>query len=101
MTGICKNCDASLNGKFCSHCGQKGDIHQITMPHLGHEVFHALTHTDKGILLLIKDLLRRPGTVAKEYIEGKRKKYFSPFSFIVISTALSALLAYQVATMRH
>lgn len=92
---ICKNCDTHFDGKFCSNCGQKGDIHRLTLPHLWHEIFHALTHTDKGILLLIKDLITKPGIVAKEYLEGKRKKYFSPFTFIVLTTALSALAAYK------
>ncbi len=92
---ICKNCDATLDGKFCSSCGQRADIHRITVSHLAHEFTHALTHADKGILLLVKELVRRPGYVAKEYLDGKRKKYFNPISFIVATTALSALIAYQ------
>lgn len=57
-----------------------------------HEFFHALTHADKGFLFLIKEMLYRPGYVAAEYIEGKRKKYFNPLSFLVIATALWALI---------
>jgi hypothetical protein len=91
----CKNCEATLDGKFCTHCGQKGDTHRITIGHLLHEFTHALTHADKGFLLLIKDLLRKPGVVAREYLEGKRKKYFNPFSFLVIMTAASAFISYQ------
>jgi hypothetical protein len=91
----CKNCDATLDGKFCSHCGQKSDVHRVTVGHVAHEFIHALTHTDKGFLLLIKDLFRKPGVVAREYLEGKRKKYFNPISFLVITTAISALIAHQ------
>jgi hypothetical protein len=86
----CKNCGADLDGKFCSNCGQKADIHSISFSYLTHESVHALTHTDKGFLFLIKDLFLKPGIVAKEYIEGSRKKYFNPLSFFVITSALHA-----------
>jgi hypothetical protein len=91
----CKNCEATVNGKFCSRCGQNADVHRITVGHLVHEFTHAITHADKGFLLLVKELLRKPGTVPREYLEGKRKKYFNPFSFLVIMTAASAFLSYQ------
>lgn len=88
----CKNCGTSLSGKFCQNCGQSADIHKITIRHLLHEFFHALTHADKGFLFLIKELIIRPGYVANEYLEGKRKKYFNPLSFLVIASAIWALV---------
>src|SRR5690349_13104848 len=91
----CKNCDASVEGKFCSNCGQKTEIHRVTFGHLVHEFFHAMTHTDKGILLLLRELIKRPGHVTTEYLAGKRKKYFNPLSFLVITTAASALISYK------
>lgn len=60
-----------------------------------HEFLHALTHADKGILFLIKELLYRPGYVAKEYLEGKRKKYFNPLSFWVLMSAVWAIVVYK------
>ena len=92
---VCKNCEASFEGKFCSNCSQTADIHRVTLKHFFHELFHAMTHTDKGILLLAKALLTRPGHVAREYLDGKRKKYFNPLSFLVITAAISAFAIYQ------
>lgn len=89
----CKNCGATLTGNFCQNCGQKADIHRITFGHLLHEFFHVLTHADKGILFLIKELSYRPGHVAKDYLNGQRKKYFNPLSFLVITSAIFALVA--------
>lgn len=91
----CKNCQAPTSGAYCAACGQQTHIHRITMGHLGHEVTHALTHADKGFLLLIKELLTRPGVVAREYLAGKRKKYFNPFTFLVITSALYAFISYK------
>ena len=91
----CKNCQAPAPGAYCSACGQQTHIHRVTMGHLGHEVTHALTHADKGFLLLIKELITRPGIVAREYLDGKRKKYFNPFTFLVITSALYAFISYK------
>lgn len=40
----------------------------------------------------MKELVTRPGYVAAEYLEGKRKKYFNPLSFLVIAAAIWALV---------
>jgi len=91
----CKNCGAALNGNFCANCGQKSEIHRVTFGHFAHEFFHAFTHTDKGILLLMKELITRPGYVAREYLDGKRKKYFNPLSFLVIISSIYAYISYK------
>ncbi|MBT1690004.1 DUF3667 domain-containing protein [Dawidia soli] len=91
----CKNCHAPAPGAYCAACGQQTHIHRVTMGHLAHEVSHALTHADKGFLLLIKELITRPGIVAREYLNGKRKKYFNPFTFLVITSALYAYISYK------
>src|SRR5688572_12970642 len=92
---ICKNCDATIDSRFCPNCGQKAEVHRITFGHLIHEFFHAMTHADKGFFLLVKDLIKRPGFVIKEYIEGRRKKYFNPISFLVITTAAGAIFSFK------
>jgi hypothetical protein len=90
----CKNCGATLTGNFCANCGQTAHIHRVTFKHFLHEFFHAFTHTDKGILLLMKELMKRPGYVAEEYLEGKRKKYFNPLTFLIILSSLFALASH-------
>lgn len=92
---ICKNCQAAAPGAYCAACGQQTHIHRVTLGHLGHEVIHALTHADKGFLLLMKELCTRPGIVAREYLDGKRKKYFNPFTFLVITSALYGYISYK------
>ncbi|HEY3429684.1 MAG TPA: DUF3667 domain-containing protein [Cyclobacteriaceae bacterium] len=84
----CKNCQTIFEGKFCPNCAQKADTHRFTVGHFAHEFFHAFTHTDKGIFFLSKELLLRPGKVAREYNSGMRKKYFNPITFLLIVTAI-------------
>jgi hypothetical protein len=91
----CKNCSNTYEGNFCPNCGQSTHTHRITLGHFFHEFFHAFTHADKGIILLAKELIIRPGHVAREYLDGKRKKYFNPLSFLILTTAIYAFATYQ------
>ena len=89
----CLNCSTLMDSdaKFCAACGQSKNVHRFSMPNFFHEAFHAFTHTDKGILHLLKCLAIQPGTTAREYINGRRKYYFNPFSFFLILMGLFVL----------
>lgn len=93
-TNNCLNCQAPLqpDQRYCSQCGQQTAIHRFSIPHFLHEFFHAFTHTDKGIFHLLKCLASRPGTTAREYLQGKRKAYFNPFTFFLIVMAVYVLV---------
>ena len=86
----CLNCGTLLTAddNFCPNCGQKSRTHRLTIPHILHEFFHSFTHADKGFLGLTADLAVRPGLVAREYIAGKRKKYFNPFTYYLLCLAI-------------
>ncbi len=78
--------------RFCGSCGQRTGLARLTMGQILHDFMHALTHADHSIFSLVKDLFVRPGHVAREYVEGKRKKYFGPFAFLVITVGLASLV---------
>ncbi|HYJ37617.1 MAG TPA: DUF3667 domain-containing protein [Chitinophagaceae bacterium] len=86
----CLNCGTILTAddQFCPSCGQKTNTHRFTLSHILHEFFHSFTHADKGFLGLTLDLAIKPGIVAREYIGGKRKKYFNPFTYYLLCTAI-------------
>lgn len=89
----CKNCGAQTSGNYCSNCSQKTDTHRFTLRHLSHDIIHALTHTDKGIVFLAKELLIRPGKTVLEFNAGMRKRYFNPFTFLLLTIALQIFAA--------
>jgi len=95
----CKNCGSILTGKYCSNCSQNADIHRFTLKHALHDFFHSFTHIDRGILFLIKELFTRPGYASKEYIEGKRKKYFNPFQYLFLAVAAATFLSVNYQLM--
>ncbi|RXK57502.1 DUF3667 domain-containing protein [Lacibacter luteus] len=90
----CLNCgtETEPSHQYCSACGQKTDTHRLTLGHIQHDLVHAVTHADKSIFSLVWQLLLRPGTVAREYVEGKRKKYFNPFAFLFIVVGLASVI---------
>mgnify|MGYP002777665520 CR=1 FL=1 len=95
----CPNCSADLEEaqQYCGRCGQKTQLHRFNLVHIFHELFHAVTHADSGFLHLTKGLAVCPGHAAREYVlEGKRKKYFNPFTYLLIVLGIT-LLVYSVA----
>jgi hypothetical protein len=86
----CLNCGTSVasNQNFCANCGQKARTHRLSLHDVGHDLLHYFTHADKGIFSLLKQLAIKPGFVSREYVEGKRRKYFPPINFFLIVAAL-------------
>ncbi len=89
---ICKNCGNEFEGNFCNQCGQKKIEGRFTIKEILHNFFHNFTHLDRGFLYLAKELYVKPGIISKEYIDGKRKKYFNPFQYLILVVALSMFL---------
>lgn len=79
----CLNCGENLTGPFCSQCGQK-ETHRYTVGHVLHELVHVFTHADKGIFSFAWNIIRKPGTIALELVEGHRKKYFNLFQYLLL-----------------
>jgi len=89
----CPNCGNALEEvKFCPACGQSANIQRLSMHQILHDLVHVLTHADKGLLFLTKELALRPGITAKAYMDGKRKQFFNPFSYLMLTIAVSAFL---------
>ena len=88
MSITCLNCNASVNENFCSRCGQKAEVKRLSWHNLGEEVFHFFTHIEKGFLKTTVQLIIHPGRLCKDYLDGKRKTYHKPVSFLLIWISL-------------
>lgn len=89
----CLNCGAALtaNVRFCPTCGQKSSTTRLTLHDLIHDFWHALTHTDRSVLSLVRELALHPGVVARRYVDGHRKAYFNPFTFLIVVVGLASV----------
>jgi hypothetical protein len=88
----CKNCNALVEQKFCPNCGQKAQTGRITLSGLIKELPHAVFHVDKGFLYNVLQLFTRPGPAIIDFLEGKRKPFFHPASYLVIALVLNYLV---------
>jgi len=90
--GQCRNCDGNLtiDHAYCSACGQKRIAGRLTLHEIGRDLIHAVFHVDRSVISLARMLLIRPGTVALDFIQGRRKRYFGPFAFLFIVVAAAA-----------
>src|SRR5690606_26114281 len=89
----CLNCGQLLNGAYCAGCGQRSDTGRLNLPEILRDLWHSLTETNVGVLHLVRELAYRPGHVVREYAAGHRRRYFNPWTFFVLATALYVFTA--------
>jgi hypothetical protein len=96
MEKVCHNCGTAISSPFCPQCGQDAHVGRLNMHSLLHEIWHGFTHTDKGILKLVKDIALKPAKVYNAYFDGARKTYFSPMVFFLLSFGIYVYLDQKV-----
>jgi hypothetical protein len=90
-TSPCLNCDAQLDGAFCTNCGQKAKVHR-TLNAFWHDLIHGVFHFDGKIWRTLPMLMWHPGVLTRRYVHGERAKFVSPlalFLFCVFVTYAS------------
>ncbi len=98
MDPLCKNCDGPIleGQRFCGSCGQRSQIHRFGVHDLTHELIHYFTHADKGLFTLLRELALRGGAVAREFLDGRRRRHFSPLNFfLIVAAVLVFIMSFQ------
>ena len=93
----CLNCSNQFDGKFCNECGQKASTHRFTIHEWFHEIPHSIFHVDGGFFYTFKNLCLRPGNMIREYLDGRRKTYFSPFLYLLIMCGIFIVVNHFVS----
>ncbi|MEM1356929.1 MAG: DUF3667 domain-containing protein [Bacteroidota bacterium] len=89
----CLNCGHSFTGKFCPNCGQRASTQRFTFKRIFSAEFLSDTfNLNQGLLLTLRDLAWRPGYLIRDYLGGKRKRYFNFIALLLILLAVEALL---------
>lgn len=93
----CKNCNSPINNaiKFCPNCGAEVVTQRITFKKLWKDFFYTVFGWDNKYGFTLKKLVTQPHIVLTEYLDGTRKKYVRPFTFLMIGTAISMLVFNQ------
>lgn len=89
----CLNCNAPLNGKFCSSCGQEDRPRKLSVWQLLGQFFSGLLNYDGRLIRSIRLLFSKPTALTMAYIEGKRSSYVNPVQFYLFTSALFFLFS--------
>jgi hypothetical protein len=91
----CKNCKAPLenDAAYCSYCGARVLDDKITLKFIISEILDKVISVDNRLLKTFLHLFSKPHKVIQDYIRGVRKRYFNPFSYLLISITLAGLSA--------
>ena len=90
-SAACLNCGTPLTGPFCSECGQRDIPPYPSVRELAVDAFWELSGWDGRFAATVRALLRHPGLLTREFLEGRRARYISPLRLY-----LMASLAYFV-----
>ena len=85
---ICQNCGDVYEGDYCRSCGQPAQTNRITLKSSFSNFFSSFFSIETGFLHTIFELWYRPGYMAADFIRGKRKPYYKPFSLLIVMAAL-------------
>lgn len=90
----CQNCGhpLELSDRFCPNCSQANSTKKLTLRDFFDEFFANVISYDSKLLKTLSTLLLRPGSITKDYINGKRVSYTNPFRFL-LSLAIIYFLA--------
>ena len=90
--GRCLNCGETLQGAFCSSCGQRSVPANPTVSELAGDAWQELSGYDGRIAATFRNLLR-PGRLTVDYLQGRRGRYLPPVRLYLITSVVYFLVA--------
>ena len=90
---LCLNCESEIaqTARFCQHCGQRTDTARLSFADMRRDLMHSFVNVERGPLHFAWELLTRPGTMARDYVVGRRRRHYGPFATLVVLVGLTAL----------
>jgi Protein of unknown function (DUF3667) len=81
----CANCHHTFKevNNYCPSCGQENHTHKLPIKHFAMELVESFTHFDTKVYTTFKEMVLKPGVVAKNYNSNKRARYVPPIRIYV------------------
>ena len=93
---LCPNCQATLNGPYCSSCGQRQIDLDQPFRELADEAMESFLSFDARIFRTLGPLVARPGWLTVEFLAGRRARFIHPFKlYFAFSVMLFLALAFS------
>ncbi len=88
----CKNCNSEISESYCNYCGQRTAIHKVTFSETFQDFIDTIFSVNAPLWLTIKLLVLNPGKLFRDYLSGKRKTYYKPVPFFILTTIVFVLI---------
>lgn len=88
---VCRNCDAALTTPFCSQCGQKA-AKRFAWRDIASESWERVRLFELSSVKTVARLVLTPGSVARDYVMGRRAAHMHPLKLLVALVAVLVLL---------
>lgn len=83
-TIACKNCGHHFEGTYCPKCGQKRINDRITLKDSIRHWLGVMINFDRGLWHTTWMMLKNPGKVIHDYLNGITRPYLHPFRFLFL-----------------
>jgi hypothetical protein len=80
----CANCETPLAGPHCHECGQLAEDFHKSVWKLMVEAVESLLHLDGRLFSTLPALVRNPGKLTRDYMEGRRASQVAPFRMFLV-----------------
>ena len=87
----CRNCGAAMLTTHCGECGQKA-AQRIVWRDMRKETWDRLRLYELESVRTLGTLIVAPGTVARDYVLGRRAAYMHPLKLLIATIAILVLL---------
>ena len=98
----CPSCGSGFVGNFCGDCGEQQLSHRdLSVRHLIRLGLAEFTMVDGKVLRTLVALIRRPGQLTREFMDGRRGRYTKPFSLFVRLNLVFFLVQPHTGLLRY
>ncbi len=80
-----------MNEAFCPSCGQRTSVHKVTFRETFQDLADSMFSVSAPLWTTLKLLVINPGKLLREYLAGKRKRFYKPVTFFILTTIVYLL----------
>ena len=89
----CQSCGYNFYGKYCSNCGEKQFSREdLSLKKSFKNFIFSISNIDSNLFKSLVLLLKKPGFLTKEYLNGKRTLYLKPLQLFLLINLLYFLI---------
>lgn len=92
----CLNCETEFTGKFCPNCGQKSNTKRLKLREMLADFSNSFWGCDNKFVNTLLNLVRRPGHMVREYLQGKRSRYYNPLRMLIWIISIYAIYSFII-----